>query len=308
MRGTLFAIQRFSVHDGPGIRTTVFLKGCPLRCAWCQNPEGLSPEITLWNADNLCSRCGACAAACPARALSPGAAGRIEVDNRACARCGACVDACARNAMAFDGFVVDAEELVATLLADRVFFASSGGGVTFSGGEPLAQPGFVIEAASRLRGLGIHTAVETSMACPWNVLRDAAAAIDYFLVDLKIADPRRHEAATGADNRGIVDNFSRLCGLIGGEDRMKARIPLIPGYTDDDDNLAALGAFVGRHRALPPVEVMNFNPLAGAKYRRMRADETFWNGAKPFTRSEVAERTALVANSMARHGPARDRR
>ena len=294
MKGTLFDIQRFSVDDGPGIRTTVFLKGCPLHCAWCQNPEGLSREIALWNFDNLCTSCGACIEVCPAGALISGTAGSVGINNKECNKCGQCVEECPNNAMALDGFVLEDDELVKSLLADRVFYDNSGGGITFSGGEPLAQKDFVVRVARSLRELGINTAIESSMACAWDALKEAAEVIDYFMVDLKIADPERPKAATGLDNQGILENFTRLFRLIGKKGRMKVRIPIIPGFTDDAENLIALGKFIGRHGDSIPVELMNFNPLAGTKYRRIHLDDILWRNAKPLTPAELSERKALV--------------
>ncbi len=287
MKGTLFDIQRFSVDDGPGIRTTVFMKGCPLRCAWCQNPEGISFERGLWKFDNLCTGCEACARICPA-----------ETSSHACTLCGACVEECPNNARAFVGFELEDGELAERLLADRVFFDSSGGGVTFSGGEPLAQHEFVIATANRLREQGVHTAVETSMACAWDALEAAMNAIDRFIVDLKLADPDRHRAATGTDNRTIQENFTRIHKHIGNEDRLTIRIPLIPGFTDDAENLAAVGRFIASHGSSVPVELMNFNPLAGAKYKRMHLDDALWKNAVLFTPGEMAAKNALVQKTL----------
>lgn len=268
--GTIFDIQRFSVHDGPGIRTTVFLKGCPLRCAWCQNPEGLDQAIHLWNFDNLCVGCGTCAKACPHGALSMDEAGRPCIDHKRCLRCGVCIDACSYNAMALDGYVMEAEELAKRLLSDRIFFETSGGGVTFSGGEPLLQAEFVAETAKLLRASGIDLAVETALDSPWEKVKLWLGLIDYFQVDIKFLDPARHRAATGRDNERILDNFRRLAGALSGSGRLRVRIPLVPGYGADAENLSAIAEFVASVDPEIPVELMNFNPLAGAKYRRMR--------------------------------------
>lgn len=270
MTGTLFDVQRFSVHDGPGIRTTVFLKGCPLRCAWCQNPEGLERTIRLWNFDNLCVGCGVCVGVCPNAALSMGEDGIPAIDHDKCARCGKCVDECLYNAMALDGFEIDSAELAERLLADAVFFAASGGGVTFSGGEPLAQAAFVKDTASRLHEKGVRTAIETSLEGSWDDLKGLIDCIDFFQVDLKLADSALHHAATGVGNERIADNFRRLASALRGSGRLLLRIPAIPGYTDDEANLAALARMAADVDPELDVELMNFNPLAAAKYRRMR--------------------------------------
>jgi pyruvate formate lyase activating enzyme len=165
----VFDLQRFSVHDGPGIRSTLFLKGCALRCTWCQNPEGLEGAIRLWHFANLCERCGTCVAACPKQALALGPEG-VDIDRDACDLCGECTDACPRNALAFDGHDLGVPEAVAQLEADKIFYDRSGGGVTFSGGDPLLQADFVAAVAGELKARGIHTAVETSLFGPWSAV------------------------------------------------------------------------------------------------------------------------------------------
>lgn len=280
--GTIFDIQRFSVHDGPGIRSTVFLKGCPLRCAWCQNPEGLDGRIRLWVFDNLCVGCGRCVGVCPKGALRSGDGGVPRIDHAACVRCGKCVDECNRNALAMNGRCLSATELVAELLSDQVFFAASGGGVTFSGGEPLLQADFVAEAAVRLQALGVATALESCLDIAWRAVAKTIPCIDFFQIDIKLADPGRHAAATGRDNAGILDNFRRLAGLVPAE-RLRVRIPLIPGYTADAENLRGIARIVADVNPDIPIELLNFNPLAEAKYRRMPDMRYDLTGAKPFS-------------------------
>ena len=263
-----FDIQRFSVHDGPGIRTTLFLKGCPLRCVWCQNPEGLEGAIRLWHFANLCQRCGTCVESCPRGALRLGAEG-VDIDHASCDSCGKCVDACPRNALAFDGRELGVDEAVAQLSADRIFYDRSGGGVTFSGGDPLLQAEFVAEVASRLKALGIHTAVETSLFAGWGKIEALLPVIDLFLVDLKLADPARHATLTGQENAPILANARRLAAALAGSGRLLFRVPLIPGMTAEEGNLAAVARLAASIDPSAPVELMNFNPLAAAKYRRM---------------------------------------
>lgn len=292
--GRVFDIQRFSVHDGPGIRSTLFLKGCPLRCVWCQNPEGLEGAVRLWHFPNLCQRCGTCVAECPKHALSLGAEG-IDIDRSACDLCGKCIEACPRNALAFDGRDLEVDEAVAQLAADRVFFERSGGGVTFSGGDPLLQADFVEAVAGRLEAQGIHTAVETSLFAPWQSVERLLAVIDLFIVDLKVADPSRHAAFTGQDSALILANLRRLAAVLGGTGRLLLRVPLIPGHTTDAANLAGLAALAASIAPGAPIELMNFNPLAAAKYRRMRKTHALANEAASFTEQEMGAFRAVFA-------------
>jgi pyruvate formate lyase activating enzyme len=282
-----FDIQRFSVHDGPGIRSTLFLKGCPLRCAWCQNPEGLEGAIRLWHFANLCERCGTCVETCPRHALSLGADG-VDIDHAACDLCGKCVEACPRNALAFDGRELGVDEAVTQLAADRLFFDRSGGGVTFSGGDPLLQADFVAAVAGKLKALGIHTAVETSLFAGWEKIEPLLPVIDLFIVDLKLADPARHAALTGQDNAAILANARRLAAALAGTGRLLFRVPLVPGMTADQGNLAALAGIAAAIDPSVPVELMNFNPLAAAKYRRMRREHALAGVAASFTEQEMS--------------------
>jgi pyruvate formate lyase activating enzyme len=264
--GRVFDIQRFSVHDGPGIRSTLFLKGCALRCAWCQNPEGLEGAIHLWHFPNLCASCGTCVKACPREALS-------------------------RD--------LTAAEAVTELAADRVFYERSGGGVTFSGGEPLQQAGFVAEVAGGLKAQGIHTALETSLFAPWETIEGLLAVIDLFIVDVKLADPARHAAATGQDNATILANLRRLAGALDGDGRLRLRVPLVPGFTATADNLAAVAGLIASIDASLPVELMNFNPLAAAKYRRMGREHALAEHTADYTDPELAAfRTILAARGL----------
>ncbi len=283
----VFDVQRFSVHDGPGIRSTLFLKGCPLRCAWCQNPEGLEGAIRLWHFANLCERCGACVEACPVRALSLGAEG-VEIDRSRCDLCGRCIEACPRNALAFDGRDLRVDEAVEQLAADKVFYDRSGGGVTFSGGDPLLQADFVEAVARALKARGIHTAVETSLFAPWGSVERLLPVIDLFIVDLKAADPARHLEWTGQESGPIVANARKLAAALNGTGRLLFRVPLIPRHTAEPENLAALADLAASIDPAVPVELMNFNPLAAAKYRRMHKEHALAGETASFTEAELA--------------------
>ncbi|HET6439293.1 MAG TPA: glycyl-radical enzyme activating protein [Anaeromyxobacter sp.] len=285
--GRIFDVQRFSVHDGPGIRSTLFLKGCPLRCLWCQNPEGLEGAIRLWHFANLCQRCGTCVEACPTRALSLTEDG-IDIDRSRCDLCGKCIDACPRNALAFDGRDLTVDEAVTQLAADKVFYDRSGGGVTFSGGDPLLQADFVAAVARGLKARGIHTAIETSLFAPWASVEPLLSVIDLFIVDLKMSDPARHAELTGQDNALILANARRLAKGLAGSGRLLLRVPLVPRFTAGPENLSAIAALAASIDPTAPVELMNFNPLAAAKYRRMHREHALAGEVTSFNERELA--------------------
>ncbi len=244
--GQIFNVQRFSVHDGPGIRTTVFLKGCPLRCAWCHNPEGISTAPEMMVLVDRCIHCGQCADACPSGFLAGGTA--------PCTLCGTCTEICPVEARQVIGRAVTVDELLAEVLKDRIFFDDSGGGVTFSGGEPLAQPRFLCAALTACRRAGLHTVVDTCGFCRRDDLRAVARLTDVFLFDLKIMDERKHRELTGVSNRPILDN---LRALAHDHPDVRIRVPVIPGVNDSRANMAATARFAS---ALPGVRRVSLLP------------------------------------------------
>jgi len=292
--GRIFDLQRFSVHDGPGIRSTLFLKGCPLRCVWCQNPEGLEGALRLWHFQNLCGRCGTCVKACPKQALTLGPE-RIEIDRAACDLCGKCIDACPRNALALDGRDLEVEEAIEQLAADRIFFERSGGGVTFSGGDPLLQADFVRAVAAGLKARGIHTAIETSLFAAWERIEPLLPVIDLFIVDVKVADPARHLALTGQEAGPIRENLRRLVRALGDPRRLLLRVPLIPGMTAEEGNLAGVAEIIAGISPETPVQLMNFNPLAAAKYQRMQQPHALAGETRSYSDRELAAFRAVLA-------------
>ncbi|MEW6111643.1 MAG: radical SAM protein [Rectinema subterraneum] len=246
---TIFDIQRFSVEDGPGIRTTIFLKGCPLRCKWCQNPEGL--EFGLGSA------------------YAP----RVGEGIRE----------------------IEPETLAEEAMADKVFFETSGGGVTFSGGEPLAQVDALVRTARLLHANGIHTAVETSLFVSREAIEKALGVIDLFLADLKILDPDLHERATGKRNKVILENFRFLAQQTKGSGRLIVRTPLVPGYTAIQENLEAIGAFIASIDPGIPWEMLNFNPLASAKYMKLGKSDYEFMKTRQFPEKEMAAFRSIAA-------------
>ncbi len=244
MKGLVFDIKKFAIHDGEGIRTTVFLKGCPLRCRWCQNPEGLELERKLWYFPNRCLHCNECVQACPQQALRSEGSDeedhRIVIDYERCDACGICTRVCPTDALAFDSSWYEVEELVEEVLKDSIFYDVSGGGVTVSGGDPVYQHRFVTAFLERCREEGLTTTMESSMYTSAEVVRSLIPVVDRFIVDLKIFDSASHKKATGKGNERIKENIALLAAA--GADIL-IRVPLIPGFTADRENLEQIEHF-----------------------------------------------------------------
>lgn len=266
MNGIIFDLKRFAVHDGAGLRSTLFLKGCPLRCPWCQNPEGIDPKPALWHSPQTCVRCGGCVNACPEGALMLGE--RIHVDRTRCTLCGRCVDACPAAAMSVQGRSIVAQEAAELLLRDRVFFGTHGG-VTLSGGEVMLQWEFAAEVLAHCKKAGVNTAVESCLLASREAMEAMLPVTDQFLVDIKFLDPVLHKMHLGADNRVILENFQWL--LAHGA-RVLVRTPLIPGYTAAEDNIRAIARYLRRTAPHTPWELLNFNPLCRGKYTALEQD------------------------------------
>ena len=244
--GTVFDIKEFAVFDGPGIRTTVFLKGCPLRCQWCHNPEGLLPMPQLMVSKAACTGCGACRRACT----------HVE-----CIGCGACVPYCRQGLRKVVGVKWDAEALAQRLMKDKPLLTPSGGGVTFSGGEPLMQWDFVSEVIDHMPGM--HTALETSGYCPDSVFSRAIAKMDLMLFDVKLMDPKEHLHYTGVENTLILRHLNMLCAS---HKPFIVRMPLIPGVNDGAAHFEAVAALLENAASLLCVEMLPYHQTAGAKY------------------------------------------
>ncbi len=266
--GIIFNIKRFSVHDGPGIRTSIFLKGCPLSCIWCHNPEGISPDITIWYNRNFCIACGKCTEAChrSALTLNTKAERYIEIDRALCDVSGDCVAVCPTGAIDFTGRRSSVDEIMAEIRKDELFFESSGGGVTLTGGEPLFQPEFCIELLKSCRRENFSTTLETCLFCEEELVGKVADLVDLFLVDMKIFDGTRHLELTGKRNELIKANLI-LLSVLG--KNIIVRVPLIKGITDSDDNRKYIEDFVRKINPGIPIEYLDYNPLTKSKYQKL---------------------------------------
>ena len=270
MIGTIFDIKQFAVFDGPGIRTTVFLKGCPLRCEWCHNPEGLSFSPQLMISKNACIHCGSCIAACPTPS--------------ACTVCGKCVRACPLGLRKICGKILDAAELAEKLMKDRDYLEKQGGGVTFSGGEPTAQGEFLLECLDLLSPM--HKAIETSGYCDPDLFREIIGRLDYVIMDIKHSDDALHRRYTKVSNQKILYNLEQL--KKSGKP-FRIRIPVIPGVNDSEENYKKIAVLLADAENLETVELLPYHQTAGAKYEMVGMDysPSFDQSALPFLDTAV---------------------
>jgi pyruvate formate lyase activating enzyme len=264
MNGVVFDIERCSMRDGPGIRTTVFLKGCPLSCLWCHNPESqaFAPELALFQ--EKCAHCRACERACPTGAHE--FTGGVHVLNRdACRMCGRCVDACPTGALKRYGEIMSAEKIIETTLKDAAYYTQTGGGLTVSGGEPFAQPDFLVEILELAKRRSLHSCVETSGYARPEDMKRALPLTDLFLFDIKAA-PEDHKRLTGADNGRILSNLERLMALGA---NVLLRCPVVPGMNDSDEHFRFLASLENAYPALRGVEILSYHDMGRGKARAL---------------------------------------
>ncbi|HSD29038.1 MAG TPA: glycyl-radical enzyme activating protein [Vicinamibacteria bacterium] len=286
IRGRIFDVQRFSLRDGPGIRTTVFLKGCPARCLWCHNPESQSFAPELLVVETRCVSCGTCATVCPQGAPPPGSG--------LCTACGGCVDACPAGARRLAGRETSVDAVLQEAFRDRVFYEESGGGVTLSGGEPLAQPEFLAALLGACRAAGVHTAVDTCGSSPRERLLALAPLVDLFLFDVKLVDDARHRALTGLPFAPILENLRALATNHG---NVWIRVPVVPGCTDAVADVAATAALVAGLPGVRQVSLLPYHRTGAAKSRRLGREYPLDALAPP-----SPERLEELASLFRQHG------
>lgn len=290
-KGLVFNIQRFSVHDGPGIRTTVFMKGCPLTCLWCANPESQDFGPQLMTRDIKCSGCGACVQVCPQGAVRIGSNGR-GIDWDLCDQCLLCAGVCRYGALLRSGDHKRMARVLDEVLRDRLFYKNSGGGVTVSGGEPLAQSDFVAALLSACKQEGLHTAVDTTGCVSWSRVEQVAPLSDLMLWDVKQMDPQLHEKATGVDNRLILENVRRASALT----KIWLRIPLIAGFNDSDDNINRV-IELAKEIGAPKISLLPYHEGGRSKNHRIGRPYPYSGALAP-----TAERVERLAKRIGDNG------
>lgn len=259
--GTVFNIQKFSVHDGPGIRTTVFLKGCPLQCKWCSNPESQSFNPSVFFDKNKCIECGLCVSVCPQNAISKDK--NNKVDQSKCDGCGLCVEICPTKALEISGKKMSVKEVIDEVNKDALHYRRSGGGITLSGGEPLAQPDFAEALLKSAKSRGINTAMETTGLASSEVIDRIIPLVDMVLLDIKTFFPEKHKQFTGVDNKQILTNALHISKIA---KSVSIRIPLISGFNDDEVSIKAIAAFANYMSNVKRVHILPYHNYGQGKY------------------------------------------
>lgn len=284
LKAWIFDIQRYSINDGPGIRTTVFFKGCPLRCLWCDNPESQYQLPQLFYFESLCTKCHRCIPVCPNNAISVGPDDSVVTNRELCNACGTCTEVCPNEARVITGRLMTVDEVLEVIKQDAPFYRNSDGGMTASGGEAGSQPKFLTELFKRCRENGIHTALDTTGHVKWDILEKILEYTDLVLFDMKHIDSIKHKELTGLDNSLILENARKIAQSV---KPMWARFPLIPGCNDSNENITAIGEFVVG-LGLKQIDILPYHRLGTGKYERLDMEYPLPD-AKPYTEEQLDE-------------------
>jgi len=282
IKGYVFDIQRYSIHDGPGIRSTVFLKGCPLTCTWCSNPESQKQVPQLMYLEHLCTKCHKCVNICPNNAIRVLLDGSLSIDRDLCAGCGFCVDICPAEARQVSGKLMSVEEVIDVVKRDALFYKNSDGGVTFSGGEATAQPEFLLALLKECKKLGFHTALDTCGFVKWEILEPILEYVDLVLFDVKQANAKKHQQYTGVSNKLIFENARRI---VAKNIAIKLRAVLIPGCNTSDEDIRTLAQFA-LELGGPEINLMLYHKLGIKKYESLGMKYNLTD-AEPFAEEKI---------------------